>query len=99
MQKPASLRDVQPGRHKDCGTADHSQGQGQDPGLKGPSIGAPKPHRLLKLTRHEKRRQGLWSVHILPVTQEVGTEDHEFQVFLHYIDFEASLGYIGHCSQ
>jgi hypothetical protein len=30
--------------------------------------------------------------------QKVGTEDSEFQVILHYIDFEACLGYIGLCS-
>lgn len=65
------------------GTADHSQGQGQDSGLKGPSVGAPKPQRLFKLIRQEKGRQ---------------TEDHEFQVTFHYIDFEACLGYIGRCS-
>lgn len=65
MQKAASLRDVQPGRHKGWRTADHSQGQGQDPGLKGPSTGAPpKPQRLLKLISQEKQRQGLWSMHI-----------------------------------
>lgn len=97
MQKTASLQDVQPGRHKSWASADHSQGQGQeDPGLKGPSTAPPpsKPQRLLKLIRQEKQRQGLWSMS----PQKVGTEDSEFQVILHYIDFEACLGYIGLCS-
>lgn len=76
------------------GTKTRGQGQGQDPGHQRPSVRGPKPQETFKTTSSRKVKAGVVEHASNTVTLKAATEDHEFKVILHQIDFEASLGYV-----
>lgn len=66
-----------------------AKARGRIPDLRGlllPPTHPPKPQRLLKTNSSRKAKAGVVEHAYTTVTQKVGTEDHEFQVILLYID-------------
>lgn len=76
------------------GTKTRDQGQGQDPGHQGPSVRGRKPQETFKTTSSRKVKAGVAEHASNTVTLKAATEDQEFKVIHHHVDFEASLGYV-----